>query len=356
MSQPDDLLSFPLHDLRKSSGIILHIESNQKLVDMLNQLIDLTVKKKATLPSTKRAQEQQRINSFVKARDAINGYNKPITSGAMAQKDIDGVGKGIAQRIDEYLKTGTLAELQNALTPEEQIVAELTTVEGIGEVNALRLIKDYKVTGVEDLKARYKDGSLRVGKNQLTNSMAVGLDFYDDIKTRMPWSEAHAITQEIRKLLPHDVQVYFCGSYRRCRPTCGDIDVLITYDGDDKNFLKHIVKLLDTMLVGHLTADGTTKYMGVCKLRPDMSRRRIDIRLVPSCCLGAALLYFTGSGQFNKLMRYFANQRGYTLNEYGLYTYINGLKGNLVPATSEEDIFSILNLVYLKPEEREVTC
>lgn len=349
----DDLLSFPLHDLRKSSGMILQIESNQKIVDMLSQLIDFTVKRKATLPSAKRAQEQQRINSFVKARDSINGYNKPITSGAMALHDIDGVGKGIATRIDEYLKTGTLLELQGAITPEEQIIAELMTVEGIGEANALRLIKDYHVTGLEDLKAKYKSGQLKIGKNQLTHSMTVGLDYYDDIKTRMSWAEADEITKQIHKLLPSVINIQFCGSYRRKRPTCGDLDVLITYDGDDKNFLKYIVKLLDSILVGHLTVDGTTKYMGVCKLRPELPGHRIDIRLVPSCCLGAAMLYFTGSGKFNKIMRYFANQRGYTLNEYGLYKYVNGLKGDLVPAATEEDIFEILNLVYLTPEQRE---
>jgi DNA polymerase/3'-5' exonuclease PolX len=319
---------------------------------MLTMLIDFTVKKKAT--STKKAQEQQRINSFVKARDAISGFNKPVTSGAMAQRDIDGVGKGIATRIDEFLRTGTLVELQGAVSVEEQIISELTTVEGIGEANAQRLINDYKITGLADLKARYKSGTMKVGKNQLTNSMAVGLDYYDDIKQRMSWSEAHDITKEILILLagiPSSVQ--FCGSYRRKRPTCGDLDVLISYDGDDKSYLKCIVKMLDPILVGHLTVDGTTKYMGVCKLHPSLPGHRIDIRLVPSTCLGAAMLYFTGSCKFNKLMRYFANQRGYTLNEYGLYTYINGLKGALVPAQTEEDIFQILNLLYLSPTERE---
>jgi DNA polymerase/3'-5' exonuclease PolX len=129
--------------------------------------------------------------------------------------------------------------------------------------------------------------------------------------------------------------------------------VLIAYDGNDKKYLKTIVARLDSMLVGHLTIDGTTKYMGVCKLRPNATGRRIDIRIVTSSSLGAALLYFTGSDKFNKIMRYFANQRGFTLNEYGLYEYINGVKGELVPAETEEDIFSILNTVYLTPEQRE---
>jgi len=82
--------------------------------------------------------------------------------------------------------------------------------------------------------------------------------------------------------------------------------------------------------------------------------RRIDIRFVEHSSLGAAMLYFTGSGKFNKIMRYHANTRGFTLNEYGLYTYVNGIKGDSpIPAKTEQDIFKILGFVYLKPTERE---
>ena len=107
------------------------------------------------------------------------------------------------------------------------------------------------------------------------------------------------------------------------------------------------------ILVGHLTSKGQTKYMGVCR-GPSGVGRRIDIRLVDHNSLGAAMLYFTGSGKFNKIMRYHANTRGYTLNEYGLYTYVNGVKGaDPIPAKSEEDIFSTLGFVYLAPTQRE---
>jgi DNA polymerase/3'-5' exonuclease PolX len=81
--------------------------------------------------------------------------------------------------------------------------------------------------------------------------------------------------------------------------------------------------------------------------------RRIDIRLVNYKSLGAAILYFTGSGKFNKLMRLRANQRGYTLNEYGLYHYDNEIKGEMIPTHTEEDVFKILGFLYLEPEQRE---
>ena len=58
--------------------------------------------------------------------------------------------------------------------------------------------------------------------------------------------------------------------------------------------------------------------MGLCKFEDNPSRR-IDIRLIPLDSYGAALLYFTGSGDFNKNMRTYALKKGYTINEYGIY-------------------------------------
>jgi DNA polymerase/3'-5' exonuclease PolX len=126
--------------------------------------------------------------------------------------------------------------------------------------------------------------------------------------------------------------------------------------------LPKLVELMERegLLVGHLTSHGNTKYMGVCRADANAGSnvnenpgRRIDIRFVPYDSMGAAILYFTGSGTFNKLMRFRANQRGYTLNEYGLFHYNNGIKGEQVPTPTEQDVFSILRFLYLEPELRD---
>ena len=44
--------------------------------------------------------------------------------------------------------------------------------------------------------------------------------------------------------------------------------------------------------------------------------RHIDIKLVPYESMPCALLYFTGSGEFNREMRTKALAMGYSLNEY----------------------------------------
>ena len=91
--------------------------------------------------------------------------------------------------------------------------------------------------------------------------------------------------------------------------------------------------------------------MGMCKLKELV--RRIDIRFIPKDSLGAAILYFTGSGEFNKNMRTYALKNKYTINEYGIFKLNDDKsKGPKVKTYSEKDIFDVLNIDYIEPKNR----
>jgi len=360
---------FTLLDLRKDAGIgddtDKSVKLNQHILTMLNDLIEITIKQKSTADSKDRIAYGHKITSFTKGRDAINGYTKEITSGAQARKEIPGVGEGIAKRIDEFMLTGKLKdlELQQHTNPEANIIMELTKVTGIGEVKARQLMENFGVTSVQDLIAKYNAGKIRVETNQLTHHIAVGLKFYHDLQLRMSWSEADQIAQRVKYLVHKfdpNLKVEICGSYRRKRETCGDIDVLVSNPTIKdmtlaSTTLHKIVSLMEQeeLLIGHLTSHGDTKYMGVCRANSTGNGRRIDIRFIAYESMGAAILYFTGSGKFNKLMRFRANQRGYTLNEYGLFHYKNEIKGDQISTPTEQDVFATLRFLYLEPEQRE---
>jgi DNA polymerase (family 10) len=74
-----------------------------------------------------------------------------------------------------------------------------------------------------------------------------------------------------------------------------------------------------------------------------------DLRVVSSEAFPAALLYFTGSREHNTELRGLAKERGWKLNEYGLFTEGE----NRAPAVSEEAIYAALGLSYIEPELRE---
>ena len=94
--------------------------------------------------------------------------------------------------------------------------------------------------------------------------------------------------------------------------------------------------------------DYKTKYMGFCKYKNNLIRR-IDIRFVTFDYYYSALMYFTGSAEFNKKLRKIAKEKGYKLSEYGLTNLNNNEK---IQINSENDIFNFLNLQYLKPKYR----
>jgi DNA polymerase/3'-5' exonuclease PolX len=330
----------PLLDLRDLK--ITPTATNEGIIACLETLIQgLTASKE------KKPKDTMRLLSFTKAVKAIKAFDQTITSGEMA-KTIPGIGKGIADRIDEFLQTGGLKEIK----PDETtaIVTELCTVTGIGAVRAQKLIADYGVKNVPDLIQRYKTGEIEVKPNALTHHIAIGLDYYYDLMERFSFAEADSLVRLLKKIVPKDFQITICGSYRRELPTCGDLDVILSPAGPSAIGLPEVIEKLEGkgFLVGHLTQAGDTKYMGVCRL-PGGKGRRIDIRYIDLKCLGAAQLYFTGSGEFNKRMRLVASQKGYTLNEYGLF-----LEKELLPCTTEEEIFDKLQITYLSPRDRSL--
>ena len=112
------------------------------------------------------------------------------------------------------------------------------------------------------------------------------------------------------------------------------------------NFIKLLVT--DKFIVDNYTSYNVpTKFMGLCKYkRKDLYR--IDIRLIPLESIHPAMLYFTGSRDFNKKLRRIAMNLNYTLNEYGLFDS----KNKVINVQSEKDIFDILGVEYLQPHQR----
>ena len=74
----------------------------------------------------------------------------------------------------------------------------------------------------------------------------------------------------------------------------------------------------------------------------------VDIRIVDEESWFPSLIYFTGSKNFNLRMRAKAKYMGFKLNEYGLFDK----SGKRMKIRDEKDIFDILGMKYLEPEDR----
>jgi DNA polymerase lambda len=174
----------------------------------------------------------------------------------------------------------------------------------------------------------------------------------------MPREECTEILAEVRRAadaVGSELEVIGCGSYRRGKATCGDLDVLVTHEDEAAlegvfeailNHLRESKFLTDDLSIQR---DGRQrKYLGVCRL-PGVDRlhRRLDIIVVPPDERSAALLYFTGSAHFNRSMRLLAGKMGMSLSEHALTANVLRHKrekineGAALPTPTEKSIFEV---------------
>jgi DNA polymerase/3'-5' exonuclease PolX len=300
---------------------------------------------------------KHKIISLRNSSKQIKAYNKEIKSGNDLE-ELPGIGKGTIARIDEFLKTGKLEEFKDfcdqndcptILTniKKKSVYDDLITVFGIGDKLAKKLIDTHKIKSVKELQKLVENKKI-----ELPDSVLIGLKYFGKVKNNIPRSEITQIREyvyEIFEKLDPNLVFDICGSFRRKKSTSNDIDLLVTSYENNKDNLTKIVNELtkQKFIIERLSGeDSETKFMGLCKYS-NSEIRRIDIRYVEIESFFPAYLYFTGSYEFNERMRGIAKRQGYKLNEYGLYKQDKNIQ-----IYSEKDVFDILGMNYLEPNER----
>jgi DNA polymerase beta len=148
------------------------------------------------------------------------------------------------------------------------------------------------------------------------------------------------------------------GSYRRGAESSGDIDVLLMLPDtmskkDQGELFKDTIEMLkETNYIVDSLAEGPKKFLGYVRLNEESKVRRLDLLMTPREEFAYAILYFTGSQNFNVAFRRYAQEQGYTINEHIMKPVKEGIED--APRMDEEkDIFDYLGLQYVEPEKRE---
>ena len=289
--------------------------------------------------------ERYRSRAYRNAAAAIRSHQGTILSGTEAQKNIKGIGKSIAAKIDEILISGTLELIENR-PPEEKLKDQtIELFEGIHGVGPVTAEKWYMLgfRTINDLSAHY---------HQMTASQKLGYYYYHQLKRRISRNEMDMLAEVINKSL-NEYQILICGSYRRGESSSGDIDCLIKASSDIT--MGMVVKKLEEsgIIIGQL-ALGSAKYMGICKLNETYNARRIDLMIVAEESWPYATLYFTGSKKLNVIMRSKALEMGMSMNEYGIDTLTMDTLTMDEQIKTERDIFKLLEMEYIEPTQRSL--
>jgi DNA polymerase (family 10) len=253
--------------------------------------------------------------------------------------DIQYVGEGIAKKIDEYLRTGKLQLLEKMREKTPAGVPLLMKVQGVGPRTAYHLSHDLGITSVEELKEALGSGRLdsEFGPT-VRESFRVGIERLQSFEKRMLLPEAEAEFQRLSSYFGAlGIQVGMAGSLRRGKSTVGDLDILST-DARVIDAVKGCPGVAQVL-------EGGRKRTSV-KLEDGV---QVDVRLFAPEEYGAAQVYFTGSKDHNIALRNLAMERGWKLNEYGLFDN----RGKRLAGRTEEEVYDKLGMQYVPPELRE---
>jgi DNA polymerase (family 10) len=289
-----------------------------------------------------------RIRAYRRAAQVVRTLPRDLGECA-DEKELDalpGIGADLAGKIAELRSTGHLRALEALRRRVPPGLRALLSLPGLGPVRVRALRSRLGIRGIDDLASALSAGRLTSLKGfgpgielrlrrALADKAAAGGE-------RMPWSVAAEYAEPLQaylQSLPGVARAEIAGSYRRGRDTVGDLDLLVS-STRGAGAIKALRRYED---LRELTAAGATKASGVLR-----NGLQVDVRVVPPRSFGTALHYFTGSRDHNIHIRRRAQERGYKLNEYGLF----GGKARVAGAT-EEGLFAALDLPWIPPELRE---
>ncbi|MFA6385076.1 MAG: DNA polymerase/3'-5' exonuclease PolX [Candidatus Omnitrophota bacterium] len=314
---------------------------------MKNQLVSQVFRDIAKILEIK-GENIFRVRAYDRAAGVIENLSWDIEK-AVAQNtltSIPGIGKDLAEKIREIVTTGSLRFYRDLKKTLPDGTLELLAIPTVGPKTARLLSREHNINSIDALeqaiKAHRLDGVQGIKEKTLENILK-GIALVRKDKERMSLFEAQSVADGFIKglrRLPEVEQVIPAGSLRRQRESVRDIDILVISD-DPRPVMDEFTAL---PLVGSIQSKGATKSSvrtaeGV----------QVDCRVIEKKSFGAALLYFTGSKDFNVKLRALSQKTGHKINEYGVFTKSD----ELVCGRTEQEIFKFLNMQYVPPEMRE---
>ncbi|MDR3031889.1 MAG: PHP domain-containing protein [Kitasatospora sp.] len=314
---------------------------------------------------------------YSRAARTIRGYSADVSQLAPGElRQIPGVGKSIADKVAEYLSTGSIGVVEELRAGIPAGVREMTAIPALGPSRALQLHAELGISSVGELTEAIKAGRLRDVKGFGAKSeerILRGIELLRQAGERVLLSVGLETAEEIvaaLRAVSGCVRCTYAGSLRRMRETVGDIDILAAVaagpeaagaaaakpgsagavaagpEGGAAGSTGPLMAAFTALPgVAEVIASGDTKT----SVRTERGLQ-VDLRVVPDDSWGAALQYFTGSQAHNVRIREIAVRLGLRLSEYGLFQVESGER---IASRTEEEIYEALGMSWVPPCLRE---
>jgi DNA polymerase (family 10) len=278
--------------------------TNQQLAKIFQTIADLLEIKGENI---------YKILAYRKAADSLSNLSQDVNELWKEGKltEVDGVGKAIAEKIDELLSTGQLGFLEKLEGEVPASLAELLQVPDLGPKKIALFWKQLGITNLTELDQAAREGKLRsipgMGEKSEAKIIA-GIEALGRRSKRVSLGRAWPFAQELLEYLrkiPGVKAVELGGSLRRMRSTVGDIDILAAAD-DSSGAMQAFITRKD---VARVLGKGETKAS--VEFTHGL---QAQLWVHPPEHWGTALVYATGSKDHNVRLREYAQRVFRSLN------------------------------------------
>ena len=270
-------------------------------------------------------------------------------SAAGTLTDLDGIGKGVAGAVGEFIERGTATSYEKLAGDIPESLLDLLRIPGLGTKKVKAIYEALGVASIPALEAACREGALDGlpgfgTKTQANILKGIGglARYQGQYRYDRALADAGALVEQLAAL-PETIRVSVAGSLRRHKEIVKDIDIVLSTEAPSPV----AAAFVDMPQVGEVIAQGERK--ATVRLASGI---QVDLRLVPDEHFASMLHHFTGSKDHNVAMRSRALARDLHLNEYGLFHGKVG-DGERVPGPQEADLFAALGLDFVPPELRE---
>jgi len=290
-----------------------------------------------------------RVMAYRRASETLRGLGPEVRDiwerGEL--QALPGVGKAIAEKIDEFLRTGRLAFYEKLAAEVPAGLLDVLKVEGIGPKRAAQFWQELGITSLDALEQAAQSGQLRSLSGMGPRSEAKILAGIEALRGRetgrillsQAWESAQAMLEYLKRgdgILHAEV----AGSLRRGCETIGDLDLLVASDSPSKA----LEAVLGYGRITRVLARGETKTS--LELQGGL---RAQIWIHPLARWGSAMQYATGSQAHNVRLRELALVQGLSLSEHGF----RRTDGGEILCREEAKVYETLGLPWIPPELRE---
>ncbi len=292
-----------------------------------------------------------RIRAYRTGSMAIGSLTEPVADLLASGTDlttIEGIGATLAEKSKVVIETGGLPQLEKLRAEIPSTLRDLMRVPGLGAKKAMKLFQELGVRDLASLREACSRGAVAGVKGfgeKTQTTILENMDIVEKAALRLSIDSADLLVSRLREFMANSSAIdrmEFTGSYRRCKETVGDLDLVITSREPER--------VMDRF--GEFPSIQEVILRGDTKMSVRISDAfQIDLRVVEPESWGAALQYFTGSKEHNVHVRSLAKAKGMKINEYGVFDANDESKR--IAGAEEVDVYRAIGMPWIPPELRE---